>query len=460
MATITKRNNTYLIRVYNGYDVTGRQIYASMTYKPKPGMNKKQIEKEVQRQAVLFEEKIHNGECAPGSIKFASFAERWFTDYAEKQLKARTVERYRGMMQRINAAIGHIRLDKLRPMHLVRFYNNLSEDGIRRDVKCHSKRDLNEVLKKRKITKEKLSKLSGVGQTAIYTACRGDNIARYNAEKIAAVLQYKPETLFYFDEHGGKLSDKTIQNYHRLISSILSTAVQWQIITSNPCERIKPPRVVQTEAQYLDDVETVKLLEYLEEAEPQFRTAIILLLYTGMRRAELCGLEWKDVDFNNGLLHIERNSLYLPGRGVFTDTTKNSSSQRVVKLPAGAVELLKAHKAWQNEERLKLGDQWHNCDRIFTRWDGEPMRPDTITNQFREFVKAHDLPPVHLHSLRHTNATLMIAGGMNLTTVAKRLGHANTNTTTKIYAHAIKTAEEAAAEMLDDILNIKKKKTN
>lgn len=460
MATITKRNNTYLIRVYNGYDVTGKQLSASMTYKPKPGMNKKQIEKEVQRQAVLFEEKIHNGECAPGSIKFASFAERWFTDYAEKQLKARTVEGYRGMIGRINAAIGHIRLDKLRPTHLIKFYNNLAEEGIRKDVKGHCKKDLNEILKKRKITKEKLSKLSGVGQSSIYAACRGDNIARYNAERIATALRYRPENLFCFDAQGGKLSDKTIQHHHRLISSILSTAVQWQIITSNICERLKPPRVEQKEAQYLDDVETAKLLEYLDEAEPQFRTAVTLLIYTGMRRAELCGIEWKDIDFDKGLLHIERNSLYLPKKGVFTDTTKNSSSQRVIKLSDGAIQLLKSHKAWQNRERLTLGDQWHDHDRIFTRWDGEPIRPDTISNQFREFVKAHDLPPVHLHSLRHTNATLMIANGMNLTTVAKRLGHANTSTTTKIYAHAIKTADEAAAEMLDDILNIKKKKTN
>ena len=87
MATITKRNNTYLIRVYNGYDVTGRQIYASMTYKPKPGMNEKTALKEAQKQATLFEEQVLTGQFIDSHIKFSAFAERWLTDYAEKQLK-------------------------------------------------------------------------------------------------------------------------------------------------------------------------------------------------------------------------------------------------------------------------------------------------------------------------------------------------------------------------------------
>ncbi len=91
--------------------------------------------------------------------------------------------------------------------------------------------------------------------------------------------------------------------------------------------------------------------------------------------------------------------------------------------------MLRSFQVWQMQERLKLGDQWHDSGRIFTAWDGRPIHPDTITNWFHRFLQDKDLPSISIHSLRHTNATLMIAAGINLQTVSKRLGHANVNTT-------------------------------
>ena len=114
--------------------------------------------------------------------------------------------------------------------------------------------------------------------------------------------------------------------------------------------------------------------------------------------------------------------------------------------------MLKEYRAWQNQERLKVGDQWKDSDRVFTRWNGTPFRPDTLTNWFSDFVKRSGLPPVTVHSLRHTNATLLISSGTNLRTVSARLGHSQTSTTANIYAHAIQSADAAAAEALNDIL--------
>ena len=115
--------------------------------------------------------------------------------------------------------------------------------------------------------------------------------------------------------------------------------------------------------------------------------------------------------------------------------------------------MLKEYIAWQCEQRLLLGDKWINTGYIFTSWNGKPIHPDTLSGWFRDFVRENNLPDICLHSLRHTNASLLIASGVNLTTVAGRLGHANTNTTTKIYAHAIKSADEMAADTLQNILN-------
>ncbi len=233
----------------------------------------------------------------------------------------------------------------------------------------------------------------------------------------------------------------------------MSTAVQWQVISSNPCQRVKPPKAERKEAEYLDEVQAFELLRCLENEPIIYKTLFTVILYSGMRRGEACGLEWSDIDLDNGIVDINKSSLYLPEKGIYDDDTKNATSRRVIKLPAPAVDTLKALKVYQAQERLKLGDQWHNTDKVFTRWNGEPIHPDTVTGWFKKFTERHNLPPVHVHSLRHTNATLLIFNGADIKTVSHRLGHADVATTGNIYTHAIKTADERAAEALTDIFS-------
>lgn len=197
-------------------------------------------------------------------------------------------------------------------------------------------------------------------------------------------------------------------------------------------------------------------LEVLREAPEQYRVMVVLLLYTGLRRGELCGLEWSDVDFAQGLLDVQRFSLYIPKQGIFTDETKNSASRRVIKLPPDALTMLRQFRAHQNEQRLMLGDQWKYSNRLFTAWNGSPLHPDTFSKWFSEFVKRYDLPPITAHSLRHTNTTLLIAAGVNVKTVSSHLGHATIATTANIYAHSIKSAEAAAADALQRVLSAAK----
>jgi integrase len=145
---------------------------------------------------------------------------------------------------------------------------------------------------------------------------------------------------------------------------------------------------------------------------------------------------------------------------IYTKETKTENSDRTIKLPSQAFEVLKEYRVWQSQERLGIGDKWVSTDRIFTQFDGKPVHPDSITGWFREFIAKTDLPQITIHSLRHTNITLLLAAGVPLRTVSYRAGHAQTSTTQNIYAHAIRTADEMASEALDDILtpksNIKK----
>lgn len=449
MATIRKRGNTYQIRVSCGYDSGGKQIEKSITWKPAAGMTKRQIEKELERQKVLFEEKCMTGQFLDGNITFAEFTERWFKDYAEKQLKAKTITGYRNMLPRITAAIGHIKLSRLQPHHLMEFYNNLGEKGVRLDTKYAPCKDFKDVLTAAGYTQKSLADKAGVSVSTVEACVKGRNVAKRTADKLGAVIKHKGS--FTPVEGKTRLADKTISEHHRFISIILTTAVQWQVIPSNPCNRVKPPKVERKEAVSLDEKQAAELIKCLQSEPLKYHAAIMLALYTGLRRGELCGLNWSDIDFKNGLISVNKSVLYSADMGIYEDTPKTKSSNRIINIPSDMVNLLKRYRADQMKQQFLMGDQWQNSGKVFTNETGGIINPDTMSKWFRKFVGRNNLPDVHLHSLRHTAATLLITSGVDVATVSKRLGHADKTTTLNIYTHAVKSADKAAAEKLQDI---------
>ncbi len=274
------------------------------------------------------------------------------------------------------------------------------------------------------------------------------------------------------DKKPGGLSERTILHHHRLISSILTCAVQWQFLLNNPASRVKPPKVEKKEAKHFNIEQTEYILELMEKEPIKYRTMITLAIYGGMRMGELTALEWQDVDFDTGLLRINKSLQHLKGKGTFVKSTKNETSNRIISLPGSAITLLREYKFWQNCEKANLGDLWNDeYTNIFTTLDGKPMFPSTISKWFNKFIKRHNeaimsddtiskedkkkyiLDNVNFHGLRHTSATLLINQGVDVTTVSKRLGHARTSTTTDIYSHSLKKADTEAADKLENLFN-------
>lgn len=189
MATIEKRGNTYRIVVSAGYAMDGKQIRRRMTWTPEPGMTERQIAKEVQRQAVLFEEKVMSGQVLDGSIRFADFAEYWMKEYAEKQLRPSTIHGYQRMIDRILPALGNIRLDRLQPRHLMEFYNELAIEGRLNGLTYTAKRDLSALAKERGLRHKDITQASGVPKGTVAQAFRGvAPISKKSAQGIAAAL--------------------------------------------------------------------------------------------------------------------------------------------------------------------------------------------------------------------------------------------------------------------------------
>ena len=452
MPTIQKRGETYRITVSNGYDAQGRQLRKTMTWKPAPGMTQKQIVKELDRQAVLFEEKVKSGQYMDGNIKLDAFVEQWFTDYADKNLKPSTLSLYHLLMRRVSSAIGHIRMDKLRPNHLIQLYNQLEDVDNLNTISYIAAPGLEKAIGESGMTKAKLCELAGVNVSTLRAAQSGKAVAYTSAFKITQTLHVPLALVFAPSGRVRKLSKSTVAHYHRFLSAVFTTAVEWQVIPENPCARVKPPKEERKDVQYLDEKQAAILLDGLQMQPFQYRAMVTTLLYSGMRRGELCGLEWGDIDFENNLVHVQRNAVYIPGKGTSDGTTKTENSERVMKLPPVVMDLLAEQRRKQAERQLLMGDKWNDTRKVFTQPNGKPICMSSLSKWIKRFSISLGLPPITAHSLRHTNATLLIAGGTNIRTVAGRLGHASPSTTGNIYSHAIKTADEIAADTLDSLL--------
>ena len=405
------------------------------------------------------------------------FSERWLQDHAEKQLAPKTVFAYRELLKgRIYPALGHIVMQKLQPVNLINFYSNLEESGIRLDTKYTATPLLVKTIKgygKRKGITE-FSKASGITVTTISGLCNGRNTSKAIVERISAFVKADRRKLFKPCGTDKVLASNTIAHYHRLLSSILSTAVQWQVIESNPAERVKAPRIEKKESGHYNEDQVEMMLEAVENENIRLKTIVYSVIFMGMRLGELSGLEWKDIDFQKNTINIVRASQYINDKTKKTDqhinTTdpKNQSSKRKIVISQEAVIVLKQYRKWQLEERIHLGDAWqrkekevhgidYDNDRLFTKWDGSPIFPDTPSRWFKKFRDKHGLPPLTFHQLRHTNASLMIGQGIDVATVGKRLGHSTPATTMKIYAHALQRPDQAAADKLDELFKKKEK---
>ena len=329
MATMKRRGNSYLIRCYDGYDHKGKQVERTMTWKIPEGMSDAKAEKEALRQAILFEEDIRNGNVPEAKIKFADFAEKWMSDYAQVHLRPGTVIDYQALLVRINKAIGHIYLDRLRPTHLTAFYRDLGE--IQKKSSYAASVDLKALLKAKGYTQAALARKAQISTGTVESAVRGNSVAEKSALSIAKALNVNVKTIFKAQNEAKRISGQTILHYHRLISSMLNTAVQWQYIPSNPAERVKAPKSSTKRAAYLDDEQAIELLTLLDDQPIHYKTAVIVLLFTGMRRGELLGLQWDDIDLEREIIKIQRARLYLPKQGSVLDETKTEGSNRVIR---------------------------------------------------------------------------------------------------------------------------------
>lgn len=409
--TIQKRTSitgavSFLIRVSLGYEKSGR-VVRSMTWKPEKGMTQKQIEREVTRQAVLFEERAKEEykeqkrveaerqlreenaiEFAKRHTTFQSLADEWLElQDISKEYKPSTLTKLKGCKERTYKAIGGVLVSKLSFRTIQAFITSLAKDGV--------------------------------------------------------------------NQHTGKgLSVKSQKAYLNFISDVMLYAKRCGIIEHNPCRDIVFVKTEsrEKEAYSLDEART--LLTAIDTKAPtEYKLLFNLLAYCGMRKGEALGLEFKDIDFDKSVLTICRTSNYHEGYGVYTDTPKTKSSYRTLYIQPKIVELIRQVQAEQKEKAAKCGDLWSDTDRLFVNWHGEPLHPNIPYKWLKRFCESEDIQFRGLHSFRHFVATQALVSGVDAKSVSTMLGHSQTSTTLNIYAHAVQQANENALNSVAALLD-------
>ena len=390
--SIEKRGkDSYRLVVFKGYDLDGKAIRHQKTIHCK---NKSEARTELAK----YIAEIENGFVVEGNVPtFKEFVEIWKRDYGLKELAPSTYYRYLGILEsRILPYFGHFKLNKIRPIDIMQFYNLLDEDT--------------QIIRKKNNNGKKTRK---------------------------------------------PLSKKTILEHHRLLHAMLTKAVYWQMIVNNPAERVQPPKAPKPKRECYDEVQTRILIDNLEKLtgnDIKYKVAVLLDIFIGARLGELAGLEWSDIDLKSGIISINKSSQYLSDKGIFTKSPKTESSIREVAIPDFIVSLLEEYKLWYEEQKSIVGDFWHDSDRLFVQVDGKPITPSTISKWFEKFIKQIGLPVITFHGLRHTNATLLIAQQVDVATVSARLGHAQITTTYNFYVHPLKSHDKHAGNVLENLL--------
>ena len=451
-----KRGTTYRFIVSGGFDTNGKRITHKKTWKPPEGMTARQIEKAVQRAAVDFERSIEQGYVADDRQTFAEYA-AYVLDLKERDgTKAKTLDRYRELMIRINQAIGHLKLADIRPQHLNSFYKNLSEPGIREGGGfATAKIDLASWLKANKKTRAGIAEAAGVAASTVSTAARGNPIQEAKAVAIAQAMGKKLGEVFTVEQNMEPLADRTVLAYHRLISIILSQAEKEMLVPYNAAAKATPPKADKKAPNYFQPETISEILKALEAEPLKWQLITHLLLVTGCRRGEIMGLKWEKVDFESSRVKIDRALIVSPSKGVYESTTK-TSDVRYLTLPAETMSLLRQHKREQLRLQLANGDRWVNSGYVFTQDNGDRMNPDSITAWLNGFSRRHNLPHINPHAFRHTVASVLLANGTDIVTVAAQLGHASASTTENFYAHIIEENKAKASECIADVLLRKK----
>lgn len=434
MATVQKRGNSYFITVTNGY-INGKQVRETRTYKPDTTQSKRQQEIALNQFVANFEAEVRAGKTTGNRMTLITLYGLWYKDYVLKELEQSSHGEFKARFEKIILPqLGKYHLLELTPMVIDKFLRDLEEGG------------------------------------------RADG------------------------KEGG-YAPKTIRKIRSILSSCLQYAVQYGLLPSNPCSVIRRNhrKVVQQKLKYWTPQQTQTFLQIISKPIPiyskrhkqtrhgkviyldsyftgkyldtqlKYRTLFNIVIFTGLRRGEVLALRWSDIDYQERTIKIQHaiGNAFLDGHSVqYEKAPKTEAGFRTISVPQNVIDLCRQLQIEQHKTILKLGTAWKgnrndlDSNYLFTTPEGEAMNVSTPYHEFQRILNCYNktvpeseqLPVIPLHGLRHTNCTLMIANDVDIKTIMTRMGHSDISVTTGIYGHELKEREQAASDVLEDVL--------
>ena len=243
------------------------------------------------------------------------------------------------------------------------------------------------------------------------------------------------------------LSRRSVEQAHAVLHRALRVAVMWGMIGRNPTDAVAVPRPEHKEMRTLTHEEVQRL--FATTSEDRLHPLWVLLTTTGVRIGEALGLRWSDVDADGGRVNIQRALQRQRGRGLVFVEPKSAAARRVVHLARHTMDTLSLHRRRQLQERLVAGSAWREGDLVFCCEDGRPLENSTVRGVLRRALQRAELPMVRIHDLRHTAASLLLAGGVHPRVVQELLGHSTITLTLQTYSHTTPALHQEAANQMD-----------
>ncbi len=260
---------------------------------------------------------------------------------------------------------------------------------------------------------------------------------------------------FYTQKVKDGLSPSTVEVFHCVLHKALDTAVKWGLVPRNVCDLVSPPHRESFEIKPLDVEQANKLLAAARGH--RLEALFILALTTGMRRGELLGLKWQDINFAAGTLQIRRILTRSPDKGFVEAEPKTQKSRRSMVVAAFALEALRKHRTHQLETKLKAGASWQEHDYVFCTSVGTHLNPSKdVLDELKKLLNQAGLPDIRFHDLRHSAATLLLSEGVHPKVVQEMLGHSNISMTMDVYSHVLPSMQQEAVGRLNNILGSRK----
>ena len=243
---------------------------------------------------------------------------------------------------------------------------------------------------------------------------------------------------------------RMIQLAHVVLHAAFHQAVQEGILGRNPADAVPRPKVERTEFQILTEEQVHKFV--IAASGSGYETLFYLALATGMRKGELLGLKWSDLDSGKGILFVQRQLQQLPGQGFSLVPTKTKAGRRQIKLGQETLKRLETHRVQQELTKVSVGGRWQENGLIFTNTIGTYLDQTKVSRELKKVLKAAGLPLIRFHDLRHTSISFLLEMGMPVNAVQQRSGHSKPSVTTDIYGHPMARSQDEAAKRIEEAI--------